>query len=62
MKSLRTEYVIYKQTSLNMYPMEVYEEEFYDEALLRLDEIRKRYPQCTYVLVKRIVSEESLEI
>lgn len=60
MKTLRVEYVIYKQTSLNMYPMETYKEEL--TATWYLNQIRKRYPQCTYVLAKRVITEENLEV
>ena len=56
------EYVIYKKTSLDMYPMETHSESHYDTAVWRLNQLRERYPQCTYVLVRRVVVEMELEV
>lgn len=59
MKTIKTEYVIYKQISLNMYPIEIYREKL--TAVWRLNQFCKHYPKNTYILTKRVITEESLE-
>ena len=63
MRQNKMEYIIYKKTSLgNMFPIETHGEEDYDIAVWRLNNLRECYPQCTFVLVKRVATEEVLEV